>query len=119
VPNLPEERAQRDDKIAALLHAGKTIAEIEQTLHTSYRAVVRVRDGRGIPVPAGRIHRSRAELDHLEQEAVTMLRAGATQRDIYAKLRISPATQAHLRKVHRIPAQPPKNRRRRLQARAG
>ncbi|KUN57788.1 hypothetical protein AQJ46_45520 [Streptomyces canus] len=104
--NLPEEREQRDEQIAELLQDGMTVEEIKRRLQTSYRAVARVRVQRGIAVPVGRTRRSREELDDLEEQAVTMLRAGATQREIYAKLRVGPIIQTQLRKEHHIPVQP-------------
>ncbi|MEU0946916.1 hypothetical protein ABZ379_29885 [Streptomyces canus] len=108
--NLPDEREQRDEQIAELLQDGMTVEEIKRRLQTSYRAVVRVRAQRGIAVPVGRTRRSRDELDGLEEQAVTMLWAGVTQREIYAKLRVSPITQTRLRKEHRIPVQTRKGR---------
>ncbi|RRR75874.1 hypothetical protein [Streptomyces sp. RP5T] len=91
--NLPSEREERDKQIAGLLRDGLSIEEIKRRLHTSYRAVARVRDTQRIPVPDHRTRRSRAELT----------KAGATQRAVYAELRVSPNTQTQLRKKHRIP----------------
>ncbi|MDH6604523.1 transposase [Streptomyces sp. SAI-208] len=104
--NLPSEREERDKHIAELLRDGLSIEEIKRRLRTSYRAVARVRDTQRIPVPDHLARRSRAELAKAEAKAVAMLRGGATQRTVYAELRVAPNVQTRLRKEHGIPLRP-------------
>lgn len=107
--NLREERELRDKQIVELLRAGATHAQIKERLRTSDRAISRIVRDHDIPLPPGRIRRSRAELDEAEAKAVTMLWAGASQREVYAKLRVSSNTQARLRKEHSIPVRSARN----------
>jgi DNA-binding CsgD family transcriptional regulator len=110
VTSTRDQRNQRDRTIAALLRAGATYAQIKALLRTSDRAISRVRHAHRIPLPPSRARRSPAQLKKLEAQAVNMLRAGATQRAIYAKLKVAPSTLARLRKEHRIPVRPRRSR---------
>ena len=101
--NLPSEREERAKQIGGFLRGRLSIEEVKRRLHTSYRAVARVRDTQRIPVPDHLTRRSRAELTKAEAKAVAMLWSGATQRAVYAELRVSPNTQTQLRKKYRIP----------------
>lgn len=98
-----DQRNQRDLKIATLLRAGATYAQVKESLKTSDRAISRVRRAHRIPLPPGRARRTPAQRKKLEAQAVAMLRAGASQRAIYAKLKVAPNTLTRLRKEHRIP----------------
>ncbi|WP_328974163.1 hypothetical protein [Streptomyces canus] len=98
-----DQRNQRDLKIASLLHAGATYAQVKESLKTSDRAISRVRRAHRIPLPPGRARRTAAQRKKLEAQALAMLRAGASQRAIYAKLKVAPNTLTLLRKEHRIP----------------
>ena len=89
--------------VAAMLRNGATFDEIKQQLHVSGHTIARVRDVLGIPVPADRAKRTRAELAVLEDQAVVMLRNGATYAEIYNALRLQPNRIAQLRKAHNIP----------------
>lgn len=89
--------------IAAMLHAGATMAEVKQQLHVSNYAVLSVRRALNIPVPPERAKRTRAELAALEDQAVTMLRAGASYEEIRRALNLGRNRISALRKQHRIP----------------
>lgn len=89
--------------VADLLRAGATHDEIKQQLHVSSHTIIRTRRALDIPVPPGRAKRTRAELAALEDQAVTMLRNGATHAEIYAATRLSPNRICDLRKAHDIP----------------
>ncbi|WP_405467411.1 hypothetical protein [Streptomyces canus] len=100
-----DQRNQRDLTIATLLRAGATYAQVKERLGTSDRAISRVRRAHRIPLPPGRARRTPAQRKWLEAQAVAMLRAGASQRAIYAKLKVAPNALARLRNEHRIPVQ--------------
>lgn len=89
--------------VAAMLQAGATVEEIKQQLHVSSHTVIRTRRALNIPVPADRAKRTRAQLAAIEDQAVTMLQAGATHAEIYNALRLSPNRVCELRKAHSIP----------------
>ena len=89
--------------VADMLRAGATVEEIKQQLHVSSYTVIRTRRALNIPVPAGRAKRTRAQLAAIEDQAVVMLRAGATHAEIYNALRLSPNRVCELRKAHSIP----------------
>lgn len=89
--------------IAELLRAGATQAQISEQLHVTTHTVRRTREILRIPLPPGRAKRTRAELDAIEDQAVTMLRAGASLARIYAELRLSRNRITELRRLHAIP----------------
>lgn len=89
--------------LAELLRAGATHDEIKQQLHVSSHTIIRTREALDIPVPPGRAKRTRAELAALEDQAVTMLRNGATHAEIYTATRLSPNRICELRRQHQIP----------------
>lgn len=89
--------------VAAMLRAGATRAQIKEQLHVSEHMIQRTRKILGIPLPPGRAKRGRAELAVLEDQAVVMLRAGASYNEIYAKLGLGRNRISELRKAHNIP----------------
>jgi len=92
----------RDD-VAAMLRAGATYAEIITRLHVSDSLIRHTRRTLGIPVPPERAKRSKAVLADLDDQAVAMLRAGATYTEIHRTLRLDLNRISRLRKHHGIP----------------
>lgn len=92
----------RED-VAAMLRAGATYAEIRTQLHVSDTLIHRTRLALNIPLPIGRTRRSKAEMADLDDQAVTMLRAGATYKEIHRTLRLALNRISRLRRQHRIP----------------
>ncbi|MEH0564674.1 hypothetical protein QBA57_39775 [Streptomyces scabiei] len=95
----------RED-VAAMLRAGATHALIRAELHVSDSLIRRTRIALDIPVPPERAKRRRAEVVALDDQALAMLRAGATYDEIRAALRLSPNRIARLRREHSIPIPP-------------
>jgi len=89
--------------VATMLRAGATHAQIKQQLHVSNNTIVHTRRTLRIPYPPGRAKRTRAELNALETEAIAMLRAGATYKQIRSKLGLGLNDISRLRKQHNIP----------------
>ncbi|MFI5880846.1 hypothetical protein [Streptomyces sp. NPDC051554] len=96
-------KQELEDRIAAMLQAGATCDAVAQELNVGYIRIRRVRTERHIPVPPERAKRTRAELDVLEDQAVAILRDGASYDEVRSKFRLSPNRIAQLRKRHRIP----------------
>lgn len=101
--NRRAQREQLDDEIAAMLRTSATHQDIVNTLAVGHNRVVRVRAERDIPLPPGRAKRTRAELEALAQQAIAMLRAGATYKQIRAATRLDVHRICALRKQHNIP----------------
>ncbi|MET9729732.1 hypothetical protein ABZZ79_03395 [Streptomyces sp. NPDC006458] len=93
----------RDDQVAALLKAGATYAQVAADLGVGKAIVRRVRAQRGIPVPAERAKRGRAEMDAAEAAAIGMLRSGATVKEIRRATRLGPNRISRLRADFQIP----------------
>jgi uncharacterized protein YerC len=89
--------------VAAMLRAGATQAQISKELDVSTYTVRRTREVLGIPIPAERRQRTRAEVAAAEELAVAMLKAGATYQVIYAETRLAKARICGLRRAHDIP----------------
>lgn len=102
-PGQTAEQRRLDDEIARLLTAGHANEQITHALHVGSERVSRVLHDRGIVLPAVRGKRSGAELGRLEEQALAMLKAGATYKAIYAETRLSPNVIAALRKRHAVP----------------
>ncbi|MDX2667416.1 hypothetical protein [Streptomyces stelliscabiei] len=92
----------RED-VAAMLRAGATYAEIRNRLHVSDTLIHRTRRALNIPLPPERTRRSKAVLADLDDQAVSMLRAGATYTEIHRTLRLAFNRISRLRKQHGIP----------------
>lgn len=101
--NRREKRAQLDDEIAAMLRAGATHQHIGNTLTVGQSRIVRVRRERRIPLPPGRSGLTPAERHARDEQAIAMLRAGATYREIRNATRLQLARISALRKQHNIP----------------
>ncbi|MEU3256139.1 hypothetical protein [Streptomyces sp. NPDC006997] len=94
--------APRED-VAAMLRDGATHAQIIKALRVSNHTIILTRRALNIPYPPGRAKRTRAELAALEDQAVTMLRAGATYQEIHTTLKLGLNHISDLRKQHKIP----------------
>ncbi|MDX3170084.1 hypothetical protein PV516_40700 [Streptomyces scabiei] len=94
-------KARQD--VAVMLRAGATHARIRVELHVSDWLIRRTRIALDIPVPPERAKRRPAEVVALDDQALAMLRAGATYDEIRAALRLSPNRIARLRRQHNIP----------------
>ncbi|MEW2451242.1 hypothetical protein AB0896_27415 [Streptomyces parvulus] len=92
-----------DDQVAELLEDGATYQQIEQQLRVDRHRIRRVRAARRIPLPPGRVKRSRAELDALEPKVIAMLLAGAMYKEIRKETRYSLNEIARLRRELNIP----------------
>lgn len=89
--------------VADLLRAGATYAQIKQQLHVTQSTISRTRTVLQIPLPAGRTRRSREEMTAARAQAIAMLRAGATSKQVYEATRVGPNDIARLRRQHNIP----------------
>ncbi|WP_181800287.1 hypothetical protein [Streptomyces ipomoeae] len=87
--------------IAAMLRDGATYRHISAQLGASHHAIAAVRKTLAIAVPDGRAgsHQRRG----IRDQVADMLRAGATYRDIIAKLRVSVPRIADVRRTQGIP----------------
>ncbi|MGW4759610.1 hypothetical protein [Streptomyces chartreusis] len=85
--------------VADMLRDGATQAQIQKQLHVSEYTIRRTRRAIGM----AQVKRTRAELDVIEDQAVAMLRAGASLNRIYAELRLGRNRIVELRRLHGIP----------------
>ncbi|WP_432159161.1 hypothetical protein [Streptomyces sp. bgisy153] len=92
----------RED-VARMLRDGATIRQIMAELGVSNHTVIAARRALNIPLPPGRARRTPAETAALEEQAVRMLREGATGEHVRKALHLSPNRISALRKEHNIP----------------
>lgn len=103
------DRTARDDQVAALLATGATYAQITQQLEVSTHTIARVLRERRIPRPPGRMMKRRPDaIRAAEAEALRMLRAGATTREIRDATRTGLNRIAALRRAHGLPVPGPR-----------
>ena len=90
--------------VADMLRAGHTYRHIAAQTGASHHTITAVRKTLDIPVPDGRAgaHQRRS----IRDQVADMLRAGATYRDIEAKLKVSSSTITGARREYDIPMPP-------------
>ncbi|MET9088122.1 hypothetical protein ABZX77_40635 [Streptomyces sp. NPDC004237] len=92
----PEQRQQRDDRIAGMLRAGATYAQIQDELGARSDTIARVRRTRGIPVPESR-RLDPAHKAAVEARVVELLTGGATYEEVRAEVGLSYPTIGKIR----------------------
>ncbi|MEU9972325.1 helix-turn-helix domain-containing protein [Streptomyces sp. NPDC051014] len=104
----PGERRQRDDRIAELLRAGATHAQVQQEIPGVSRSVIgRVRRRWHIPIPSAPSRTLGPERRAaVEERAVKLLRAGTTLKQAAAETGVSEQTILRIRRKYGIPANP-------------
>ncbi|MFJ8140629.1 hypothetical protein [Streptomyces sp. NPDC096013] len=96
-------REQLDNQIADMLRAGDTHQDIVDTLHVGPSRVVRVRREQRIPLPPNRVRLTPAQRQAREEQAIALLRDGATYKQVKAATGLQFDRISALRKQHNIP----------------